>query len=103
MAPKERDEVALAQALSNMCYQLCQVGELERAETAGRESMEIFQRLGHPRLGQAERHLAHVLKSQDAGEEALAMYKQSVATFERTGTSQFDTEYASSLQAVSIT
>lgn len=102
-APAEEcDEAGLAQALSNLCFQFCQTGEFAKAENFGRESMRIFSRLGHPRLGQAEQHMAHVLKAQDLHDEALAMYKQSVATFERMGSSKFDTEYCCSLEAISV-
>merc|ERR1712048_545565 len=62
--------------------------------------MRIFTKLGLPRLGQAEQHMAHVFRDKGLHEEALAMYKQSVHTFERTGTSRFDTEHACSLATV---
>ncbi len=96
------DEAALAQDLSNLCFQYGQDGDLRKAEEAGRESSEIFSRLRHPRLAQAEQHLAHVFKSRRDYAGALALYRQSVATFERTGAATFDTEYACSLSVVGL-
>jgi len=99
---QQLDEAALGQDLSNLCYQYGQNGKLQEAEKAGRESQEIFRRLRHPRLAQTEQHLAHVFKSYQNPEQALVLYLQSVATFERTGAATFDSEYACSLSSVGL-
>lgn len=96
----ERDEAALAQALSNLCYQYSQVGPTQLAEAAGREAIDIYSRLGHPRLAQAEQHMGHVLHRKRMDQEAMAMYRRSVNTFERFGTARFDTEHACSLSSI---
>eukprot|EP00927_Polykrikos_kofoidii_P002807 TRINITY_DN11121_c0_g3_i1.p1 TRINITY_DN11121_c0_g3~~TRINITY_DN11121_c0_g3_i1.p1 ORF type:complete len:939 (-),score=146.27 TRINITY_DN11121_c0_g3_i1:117-2933(-) len=96
------DESALAQNLSNLCFQYAQDGDVHKAEDAGRESMELFSRLQHPRLAQAEQHMAHVFRQREDLMGALALYRQSVATFERTGAATFDTEYACSLSSVGL-
>jgi len=97
---EERDEASMAQALSNLCFQLNQMREARKAEEAGTEAVEIFSRIRHPRLAQAEQHMAHVYHSRGELQRALDMYRQSVSHFEIMGTAKFDTEYACSLASI---
>jgi len=97
---EELDEVALAQNLSNLCFTYGRKGNLPLAEAAGREAVEIFGRLRHCRLAQAEQHLGHVFSKRGGLKQAFEMYKKSIATFERTGAAVYDTEYACSLHAL---
>lgn len=96
----ECDEACLAQALSNLCFHY--ETDCTKAKEAGEESIKIFRRLQHPRLAQAEQHMGHVLRNEGLTDEAIQMYKQSVANFEKSGAYRFDTEYACSLSALSL-
>merc|ERR1712190_46331 len=63
--------------------------------------MELFKRLRHPRLAQAEQHMGHAYHSQGNRRKALEFYLQSARNFELAGTANFDTEYACTLSAIS--
>jgi len=100
---EDLDEVCMAQALSNLCFFHSQMGAKDAAVRAGEQSLELFTRLRHPRLAQAQQHLAHVYQAAQEHQQALDLYKQSIATFERTGTAKFDTEHACTLQSIATT
>jgi len=99
------DEAALAQDLSNLCFQYGQEHQrqdLRKAEEMGWEALGMFGRLRHPRLAQAQQHLAHVFKGTGNLQQALDFYKRSVATCEKSGAAGWDSEYACSLSSVAI-
>jgi len=68
---------------------------------AGLDAIAVLTPLKHPRLPQAEQHLAHVYVRLGQHAQAMEMYKQSIVHFELLGTAKFDTEYACTLSSLS--
>jgi hypothetical protein len=99
---RDVDRSGMGQALTTLCYWLHARDMDVEAEAAGQEAIRVFSSIGNPRLAQAEQHMAQVLEGEGRTDEAMAMYKQSVATFERMGTATIDTEYACSISQVAV-